>query len=713
MRVKYTVKDLITDYPEFCKKWGIDTSAKKLGEGSYGVAYSLGSDKVLKITEDDKEAKTSAYLSTLNLKYTWKVYFAGQLDEYPIYVIIGEKLERLGGGEVGNFYNITGSSDSIFYEGTLAIRSYPSYYEFKKNEGINFLTPDEAVLAEWEFNALKELKAAGIKWEDNHEQNIMKNKDGVYKFIDLGQSRSPEGQINKVKAASSDPLLEQLCEMYPKFCKSYNITPNKPRLGSGSYGVVYDLGNGSVLKLTADDLEGSISAYIRDLNLDHVWKVYFSGELVESVNDYKNVIIGEKLEPLSGDELNTFQGLYELLFNDGTNFSDFADYGLVDFEEFFNAVYEKYSNEHDYGELYISLVHTEEAEWEFNALNELRNYNISWEDNHENNIMKDSKGNFKFIDLGRGHSPKGGVDIVTAKVKVTSMVALDRLKNLLTEMNKLKARFKYYQNQTNFIGDFDVILAMTEAAYNNGADLLDYLENKHSIEPSQIDSPNIEKMEVTADVLDEDYGNIQNFIAELNEIDRMIEEDSETRYDIDSMNYNLVKVLYSLEYLIGVGLRSKRVAKIVKEKGKYCVKSEKNPDWSGGCYDSKQEAQGRLNEVEMFKHMKSSKNILTCIVGTYMEKNAGVLGPREEGPSVQDIIEEGWPDHQFQNRWDYPQKLDIDSVPIRRYINDDWSIPPKVNEVDLFENDLGQEDNADWTFNEGVSWHDEYKEQLD
>jgi len=41
------------------------------------------------------------------------------------------------------------------------------------------------------------------------------------------------------------------------------------------------------------------------------------------------------------------------------------------------------------------------------------------------------------------------------------------------------------------------------------------------------------------------------------------------------------------------------------EKGKgYCVKSEKNSDWSGGCYPSKGEAEKRLQQVEMFKHQK-------------------------------------------------------------------------------------------------------------
>jgi hypothetical protein len=44
---------------------------------------------------------------------------------------------------------------------------------------------------------------------------------------------------------------------------------------------------------------------------------------------------------------------------------------------------------------------------------------------------------------------------------------------------------------------------------------------------------------------------------------------------------------------------------IKKTPGKgYCVKSEKNSDWSGGCYPSKGKAKKRLQQVEQFKHMK-------------------------------------------------------------------------------------------------------------
>lgn len=47
-----------------------------------------------------------------------------------------------------------------------------------------------------------------------------------------------------------------------------------------------------------------------------------------------------------------------------------------------------------------------------------------------------------------------------------------------------------------------------------------------------------------------------------------------------------------------------KTAVVRKEGDKYCVRSEKNKDWSGGCYDTKEEATERLKQVEMFKHMK-------------------------------------------------------------------------------------------------------------
>jgi len=49
-------------------------------------------------------------------------------------------------------------------------------------------------------------------------------------------------------------------------------------------------------------------------------------------------------------------------------------------------------------------------------------------------------------------------------------------------------------------------------------------------------------------------------------------------------------------------------------KSEWCVKSEKNPDWSGGCYDSKAKAEKRLQEVEFFKHKSSLGSTLDYLM---------------------------------------------------------------------------------------------------
>ncbi len=49
-----------------------------------------------------------------------------------------------------------------------------------------------------------------------------------------------------------------------------------------------------------------------------------------------------------------------------------------------------------------------------------------------------------------------------------------------------------------------------------------------------------------------------------------------------------------------------KLAVIVREKGQYCVRSPNNPDWNGGCFDKKEDAEKRLKQVEFFKRQASS-----------------------------------------------------------------------------------------------------------
>ncbi len=69
---------------------------------------------------------------------------------------------------------------------------------------------------------------------------------------------------------------------------------------------------------------------------------------------------------------------------------------------------------------------------------------------------------------------------------------------------------------------------------------------------------------------------------------------------------------------------------VKKTPGKgYCVKSEKNPDWSGGCYPSKGEAKDRLKQVEKFKHMKGSMDV---VLSTVMHNAEALLQFKDNPP---------------------------------------------------------------------------------
>ena len=71
---------------------------------------------------------------------------------------------------------------------------------------------------------------------------------------------------------------------------------------------------------------------------------------------------------------------------------------------------------------------------------------------------------------------------------------------------------------------------------------------------------------------------------------------------------DLTDILKRLEKLAVISKEGYIKRKKEKGKVKYEVKSEKNPDWSGGTYSSLEKAKERLKEVEMFKHMKKEKD---------------------------------------------------------------------------------------------------------
>ncbi len=66
------------------------------------------------------------------------------------------------------------------------------------------------------------------------------------------------------------------------------------------------------------------------------------------------------------------------------------------------------------------------------------------------------------------------------------------------------------------------------------------------------------------------------------------------------------------------------VGYVKKEHGQYCVHSESNSDWSGGCYDTKEEANKRLQQVEFFKH-KGAAGVVLRVALRYMAEVSKTL----------------------------------------------------------------------------------------
>lgn len=74
-----------------------------------------------------------------------------------------------------------------------------------------------------------------------------------------------------------------------------------------------------------------------------------------------------------------------------------------------------------------------------------------------------------------------------------------------------------------------------------------------------------------------------------------------------------------------------KTAKIVKEKSKWCVKAESGRNM--GCYNTKEEAKERLQQIEYFKHKKGMIEKL-ILLADKLDKN----GFFKKADIVNDII---------------------------------------------------------------------------
>lgn len=211
---------LKTNKDKLAKK-GIDVNqVKKLGSGTMGVAYDIGNGKVLKITNDPREAKASGILVGKDIPNIVKIYDLWKFPNANYYGIIIEKLLPFDDNEakqvtyliqqlgikskqeadylgIDQKYFATGfpgllaASDGSFTKAQLLLAKLLAkrFYgqpnaEQLKNEAIQRF---QALMNQYKMvDLFRSLKALGIKFFDFHGGNMGKRSDGSLVLFDLG-----------------------------------------------------------------------------------------------------------------------------------------------------------------------------------------------------------------------------------------------------------------------------------------------------------------------------------------------------------------------------------------------------------------------------------------------------------------------------------------------------------------------------------------------
>lgn len=227
---KTILKILQTNATKLLKKQVTVANLKPLGHGEMGIAYDMGGDKVLKVTTDESEAKSSNLIKgKQNLKHIVRIddVFQFPNTDPPIYGIKSEKLDDLTEQDIAQVKrafdfidaheNIVESMATdtweVFVEKLYTAIEYDVTKESKldpeipgaknkirklavrRHEFITFSLKELKV-----DQMMKELRQVGIEFADYHEGNIMK-RQGDFVINDLGLSKSN---------GAAPPILEKI-----------------------------------------------------------------------------------------------------------------------------------------------------------------------------------------------------------------------------------------------------------------------------------------------------------------------------------------------------------------------------------------------------------------------------------------------------------------------------------------------------------------------
>jgi len=210
----------------------------------------------------------------------------------------------------------------------------------------------------------------------------------------------------------------------------HTYEPGK-KIGAGTQGAIYELVNhpNKVLKLTSDENEAFASQIVSRYNLKNVvkiYKVYF----LKSTDLY--IVIMEKLNKISKKDEDNWYFFFEIMnklsyipnketekVTETTQIAKFKN--SEEWAIFALETLKKYSKKTSAGKRSFETIYTIVTEHlldskllndVFEGLKEIGQLGINYMDFHEQNIMIDSSGNFKIIDLGYSISPLAKINIL-------------------------------------------------------------------------------------------------------------------------------------------------------------------------------------------------------------------------------------------------------------------------------------------------------------
>ena len=395
--------------------------------GSYGFAYIINGNKILKITTDASEVDSSLKIQRAKPKTLVSVYSIYKIIDneknIAVYALIEDYIINKPVKEFNNYIKIIDTladSPDVDYVGILRSMSRNKY---SYNELVNIIqyiltNKPEANISQEDrqsayklmiglFDIKRDLDQLAIKSNDFSNPENLGYKNGILTFFDIGGYKVSEPKIpeeNNIVLEESTTIDESIDrntadDIANKVVELYKL--NSPKyIDGGTYGYAYDIGDNKVLKVTSDRSEG-----IENLNLIGKPLKYIAQPYQVFSLKSKNIEIASKIYVIILEKLKIHPEYFGRMMKRLTfAFLKILNINIIDAI----AIFIENRDEDDVNKIkkYLSK-NVEDAKFFYGLINiakEVHKYGIGSQDYlNPDNLGYKKDGNLGFFDIGFGN----------------------------------------------------------------------------------------------------------------------------------------------------------------------------------------------------------------------------------------------------------------------------------------------------------------------